>query len=445
MVKNRSKSKLRIKNGLKSVPRQVTRTALAINTKTRNIVPKFTQSSAGTVLSHREILIESASVSPTFTIDQTIAVQPAISTYSHGSPLGTWLPKVAAEYDNYSFESLRVHFITSASSLQKGTICMAYDPNPESTAPATFSDLRNMAHAVTGPCRENLTLDLTKAVKDRKLLTRTRAVTAYPLYDAGRIFLGSNLGDSVPVGYYEVEYKIRLMNPQTSPSTEVVTSTVCPAAVVFTDDGATSSGALYFGTSNGSRNATALTNYLMRMQAPQGDTNLITFNNPSSVYPSAGSATIGGVTYSWAGTSQGLATFRFTYPGRYRCLAVLNGDFQDYATFGATIAKWVSPSLAQATDRTVTFGGNLVSIPVLPGSSRGLSNPTVPGDDLALSVDQTFVVTSSLDEYAFVVGVRNIASISENGTGSYYSGPNAAAGFGASFIKLEYLGPVPTL
>jgi hypothetical protein len=353
--------------------------------------------------------------------------------------LGTWLPKIAAEYDNYCFESLKIHFTTSASSLQKGTILMAYDPNPDSAAPASFSDLRNMAHAVTGPARENLTLDISSIVKTKKLLTRTKAVSSYPVYDAGRIFLGSTLGDSAAVGYFEVEYKVRFMNPQTSPSTEQIAVSTAPPAVVFTDDGTGAAGTFYFGTSNATRCATALSNVLFR-QVPIGDANLINLNNPTQAYPASGSVIVGGVTYSWAANTNN-TNFLFSYPGRYRLTAIINGDWGDYATYGASILRVSNSALAAAVDKTVTTSGSVVDIPLIPGSIRGFSNPTVGPDDFGMVIDQTFAVVDTVTPYTLAFGVRNNAAIAENANAAYASNP---ASYGASFVKLEYLGPLPT-
>lgn len=437
MVKNRS-NKQKINKKVNPAPRQVSRAPLAINTKTRNAAPRVSSTTAGTVVSHREILSDSVTVGATYNIASTIAVQPGLSVYSHGSPLGTWLPKIAAEYDNYCFESLKIHFTTSASSLQKGTILMAYDPNPDSAAPGSFSDLRNMAYAVTGPARENLTLDISSIVKTKKLLTRTRAVSSYPIYDAGRIFLGSTLGDGASVGYFEVEYKVRLMNPQTSPSTEQITVTTAPPTVVFTDDGTGAVGPLYFGATNASRCANALSNVLFR-QPPIGDNTLITVNTPTQVYPAAGSVVVGGVTYSWAASSNN-TQFTFTHPGRYRLSGTINGDWQDYAMFGASILRVSNSALAAASDRTITVSGTVVDLPVIPASWRGFSNPSGSGDDAAMVVDMTFTVLDTVTPYTFAVGVRNWSSVSENGTGSYFSGPTS---YGASYLKLEYIGPLP--
>jgi len=291
-----------------------------------------------------------------------------------------------------------------------------------------------MAYAVTGPARENLVLDVTPIVAGKKLLTRTRAVTSYPNYDVGRFFLGSTLGDGAAVGYYEVEYRVRLMSPQTSPSTELINISSTPPAVIFTDDSATGVGPFYFGTANASRCANAMANYLLR-QNPIGDTSLIVLNNPLSIYTTAGSVVVGGVTYSW-GANSNATTFRFAYPGRYRVIALINGDWQDYATFGASILK-AGSALSAAADRTVTTSGVSVDLPVVPGSWRGFSNPTVLGDDAALSLDQTVVVPDVSQSYTFAVGVRNFTSIAENANATYYSSP---ASLGASYIRIEYIG-----
>ena len=423
--------------------RSVTKSSLAVNTRTKNVIPKIVQLGKSTTVAHREILRDAVTVEAAYTVSDTVAVQPALSTYSHGSPLGTWLPKIAAEYDNYVFNTLKVHFTTSASSLQKGTMLMAYDPNPEASAPASFSDLRNMAHAVTGPARENLTLDLSPIVKGRKLLTRTKAVTSYPLYDCGRIFLGSTLGDGASVGYYEVEYSVSLMNPQTSPSNEIINVASAPPAVVYTDDGLGYSPSMKFGTSTAGRNAFHLTHYLLRL-AGLGDTGMITMNSALAVTTTTGQAVIQGVTYSYD-TGVNLALFTFNQTGRYRLTGIINGNYEDYATFGASIVRAAAGgALSAATDLTVTTTGVAKYIPVVPGATRGFSNPTVSDDDMPLLIDQTFVVTSTGDQYTIAVGVRNVTGISQNTTAGLTLAASGAYCQGATVLRLEYIGALPS-
>jgi hypothetical protein len=439
MVKNRSNIKAK-----KTPKAQVVRKApLAINTKTKNVLPRISQNPRSTRVSHREILRDSVQVLSGYQITDTIAVQPAIQSYSHGSPLGTWLPKIAAEYDNYVFDSLKVHFTTSASSLQKGTILMAYDPNPDGLPPSSFSDLRNMAHAVTGPARENLTLDLTGAVKGRKLLTRTRAVTAYPLYDCGRIFLGSTLGDDATVGYFEVEYSISLMNPQTTPSTEIINFSNVPPAVQVSDEGYGTGPTMNFGTTNAARNAYAFTHYLLRLPKT-GDSSLYTMNSSSATTSGSGQVTFMGVTYSWA-SGVPLASFTVPFRGRYRVTALINGDFQDYATFGASIVRVSNGVIVGATDYTVTSTGQGVTLPVIPASFRGFTIPSIGGGDTGVMIDQTFSVLNSSDSYAFAVGVRNNTGISENTTAQMIPYPTGNSSAGANVFRLEYLGAIPDI
>lgn len=163
------------------------------------------------MVTHKEVVSESVVCGSVFGVTHTIAIQPAISTYSHGSPLGSWLPKIASEYDHYEFEQLRLHYVPTCASTQAGLVILACDPNPDGVAPDTFSSMKNMNHAVTGPARERLTLDVSNLVR-KKLLTRDGAVPTYPLYDAGRLFVGSLAGSDVSTGYLEVDYVVRFSN-----------------------------------------------------------------------------------------------------------------------------------------------------------------------------------------------------------------------------------------
>lgn len=417
----------------------VSKTPLAINTRSKNTAPRVQQNASGTSVSHREILSENAIASISYNVSGTFAVQPALAVYSHGSPLGTWLPKIAAEYDNYVFEKLKIHYVTSASSLQKGTIFMAYDPNPESAAPSSFSDLRNMANAVTGPARENLVLDISSVVRQKKLLTRSRAVSSYPPYDAGRLFLGATLGDDQTVGYFEVEYTVRLSNPQTSPSNEVISISSVPPSYLRSSLDLADNTAYAFGTSNSVRNAFGFSRYLST-GATYGDTALLT---PSNLNASAsGTIVRSGVTYSWVNAAP-ITLFRPNFLGRYEVRGCINGDFDDYATFGGSILRFNSTGTSHALDAidiTISTAGLTLQMPVIPFGGRGFSNPTTGADDFGISFEQTFAVTSPSEYYALALGVRNNTGISQNGD-AYISFNNTTSGF--SFLKFTYLGPLP--
>ncbi len=82
-------------------------------------------------------------------------------------------------------------------------------------------------HSVDGSVHANLSFDVTPKLKGRKLLTRKGAVFALPNYDMGKVYLATIgcVQDTI-LGFVDVEYVIRLTNPQSSSTT---TSYVTPA------------------------------------------------------------------------------------------------------------------------------------------------------------------------------------------------------------------------
>lgn len=420
--------------------------ALSVNNTIRARPAKLNTTAKGTVVSHTEIIKENLTVSSAFTVSDLYAVQPALTAYSHGSPLGAWLAGVAKEYDNYEFETLRVHFKTTCSSLTNGQVIMAYDPNPEGTPPATFQSARNAALCQTGPVRENVTLDLTPQVKGRKLLTRSNAVSSYPAYDAGRFIVATSSGvDNTSVGFLEIEYVVRLSNPQTSPAIETQSVyTLTPKEQRQWNSGIST---LYYGNNTANASCSSMTYYLS--------------SAPSSVMGSALITAVSGVQrtsdLNWTSPSSGaqynlksgiqLHTFKFKRTGLYRVRVVVPGDWQNLAEFATEIVRFPkSSSLATATptyttDVGVDSLGNPVGVYSQYYAWRGFKTLDTVGAsencDMALDLDTQVYVADADDWFSLFIGIRPVATIAENGTATYISSSNSAGIPRASF---EYLG-----
>lgn len=436
------------------VRNKTTVSVLAYNTKSKNKGAKLSSNNGVTRVSHREVVSEAVICNSAFGVTHTIAVQPAISTYSHGSPLGNWLPKIASEYDHYQFEMLKLHYVPTCATTQAGLVVLSCDPNPEGSPPDSFSNMKNMKDAVTGPARERLTLDVTSIVK-KQLLTRDAAVQSFPLYDAGRLFVASMAGTDVSVGYIEVEYVVRLSNPQTGPRTEIGNN----IAVVYpatTYNGNALSGApgtqRWFGTTHVQRNAGAwmydcITNASSiggyGVDAPitlsSGRTTALTFVHPNS-----------GVTYSMP-IGYTMPYWNFTKAGRYKFSARLPGDWQNYAMFGCDLVSWGPASGAgsinaatslpvAATDVLRNSVGAIGKTACSYTGWRGLRSTVTGGtddDDFVPEVDITFAVDAG-ERISFLVGVRNDSNVAENGDAWVLYDTRS----GLPQHKLEYLGAV---
>lgn len=402
-----------------------------------------------TVVSHREVVSESITNSVDFSIEGTFAVQPAIDVYSHGSPLGSWLPQIAKEYDGYEFTQLKVHYVTTCSSLTNGLMIMSYDPNPEGNVPSTFTAARNNAKCVTGPVRQNLTLDLTSSVVGRKLLTRTGVVGSYPLYDAGRFFIATTAGaDTARIGYIEIEYELVLRNPQSEIGTDNglngLTNPIYPTETFALTVG---SGYHYFGLTNTYRNCCQM--QYLTTNAPGGKYGTPLVLPQAAVNrtaPLSFTPVLSNVTYS-INNGNPVWAMKFIRTGRWNVKAILPGNWQNFALFGCEMLRWpktvnlASGNPTWTSDVGVSISGGLTGVPSQFGVTRGFKTVEVGGtedDDLALCLDTNFVVPDLDDQFTLAVGVRPVVGVGENDTGSYV----VTLAQGGLRVQYTYLGPL---
>lgn len=419
---------------------------LAVNNNERNRPAKLQSAGKGTIVSHTEIIKENLQVTSAFAVSDLFAVQPALTAYSHGSPLGAWLAGVAKEYDNYEFQTLRVHFKTTCSSLTNGQVIMSYDPNPEGIAPISFQSARNAALCQTGPVRENVTLDLTPLVKGRRLLTRSSAVSSYPAYDAGRFTIATSSGvDGTSVGFIEIEYVVRLSNPQTAPSIESATVYAPIMKEQRTWNNATS--VWWFGNTNNSTNASYFTYSLGNTPTAAMGASIISSNTfaPRStdlVWTSPSSGAIYTIR-----NGMNVHTFKFKRPGLYQINCTIPGDWQNLAEFCSEIVRYPkSQAISTGTPTyTTDVGIDALGNPIAVYSNyyawRGFKTLDTVGAsencDLALDLSTQVYVGDTDDAYSLFVGIRPVAGIAENGNATYTASNNTA---GIPRITFQYLG-----
>jgi hypothetical protein len=452
--KNPSKGKKKAGNKTANKPQQVRMSPLAVNVKSVNKGANIQGSGGVTVVTHREVVQEGLVCTSTFGLGMTIALQPAISTYSRGSPLGTWLPKIATEYDNYEFEKLKLHYIPTCATTQAGLVIMSVDPNPEALPPESFSSMKNARNTVTGPARERLTLDLMPCIGRKKLLTREGPVTSYPIYDAGRAFVGTTAGTDVPVGYVEVEYTIRFSNPQTGPRIDTIVGVAdVPMAAAFTGNNVAGAPGTqrWVGTNNAQAWATSYMFDVIHQApgklgaSPMQNTALVTRSAPLSWTSPATN-----ITYRHTNIAN-LPLVYWVAPntGRYKFSALMPADWQNYVTFGAELVSWGTTNLDRnpASDvPNVVYDvardgtGAIVEVPARYAGWRGFRSTTTGGtddDDLVPSVDITFTAVAG-ERISFMVGIRNDTNIAENLEGWFLY--DTRSGF--PYTSIEYLGSV---
>lgn len=422
--------------------------------------PVLATAKGATTLTHREIVLESLLNSSSYAVRQAVALQPALSVESNGVPMGKWLPNIAVEYDNYEFTSLKVHYVPTCSTISTGLVVMSYDPNPNGAAPATFSDARNAVGCVTAAVRDRLTLDLTPHVVRRKLLTRTRRVNELAMYDVGRLFLCTTAGDNASsVGYVEVEYSIKLTNPQTASSGETTTiaASVFPSqewiGTSYADGTVFRFGTTIAGSADGYRNGTDFQDLCMGT-ASTGNS-LITINplvartaNLSTTPVSGFKHTIGG-----GGVSVYARTFSCKLPGLYRIKLYVPGDWQNFAMFGAELLDWgVTTNIATGSPSFLGAGsplgysssGSLILGSAYGGYVRGFATTLTGGtdnDDLAMEIDTNFVSVGPAQRFSLSCGMRDNTEVAENAEGRYKPYQNG----GRIRCTFTYLGTVDGL
>jgi len=405
---------------------------VAVNVYSRNTQPMLSTNRGQTSVAHKEVAADVIPNSSTFVVNSLFAIQPAISTYSHGLPMGKWLSGIAGEYDNYEFVSLRAHYVPVCSTLTPGLVVLTYDPNPNSNAPQTFTDARNAICSTTGPVREKVTLDLTKYVKGRKLLTRTKGVPDFALYDAGRLFVCCTAGDATAaVGYLEFEYSVRLFNPHSDTGTIVAdVPYAVPQTLITTAASSGDGGVDYFGTSLATNSKTC-TNFTFTILTNggnrQGDLGLV-IQSPTVVRTTALQFTSINKVVHTTTSGAGVQSFKFKRAGIYRVRVTLPGNWQNFAMFGAEMVKWLkTDNLATATPTLAvkaildSTGATVAGYTGYAGL-RGFKTVEVGGtdnDDMILEYDDLIWVQDASEPYAFSVGIRNETAVSENQVGSY--------------------------
>lgn len=410
--------------------------SLALNVVRRGGAPVTKPLANGTIISHSEVVTASVVASSAYGVNNVIAIQPGISTYSRGSPMGNWLPNIATQFDNYEFVKLKLHYTPTCATTQGGLVMLGFEPNPEDNAPPDFTSFQNAARVVSAPVRERVTLDVSDKVR-RKLLVRTANVNALPLYDVGKLYVATMNGSDTSVGYLEVEYEVKLVNPQTNSGTVTlpVFAGVYPTQKIRFNGGATS---LPFGRTNVYRNCTGLFSpYLFAnpVNDVYGDS-LITFASLPAIVGS-GTTTLKNGTY-YVASGQLLYGFRFKSAGTYRLTFSINGDWQDYVPFRTTLATVnANGSILSARYITPTVVGLEATIPVDDTSLRGFSVPANNPVDMPLQ--GSTLVTVKGDElsnlFCLSVGVWSETTVVEADSGIY----NINVNQDRPWVTIEYV------
>jgi hypothetical protein len=388
-------------------------------------------SAGGTVVSHTETYGVGVTGSNPFELTSTWAVQPGIRSYSEGTPLGTWLPQIAGNFDNYEIMKLKFHFRTACSTLEKGIVMMAYEPNPDGAPPTSYQDVRNM-HSVDGTVHSNLAFDVTPRLRGKKLLTRRGTVYSLPNYDAGKVYLATiGCTDDVILGFVDVEYVVRLTNPQSGNSTtnSIPPTFPTPVSVLRWDlNNISSTNSDDVGVDKGlypfSRGINVGTNYGASL-----------FTSVTASFP---------IDTAWGGDrfkndSTAINCLSVTNAGRYRIAVHLPYDFQDLKLFTVCpfVRRGVVTSVAQRASAKAVGSAEYTLVDCMPFALRGFAGVATgdpnPATDMP-AVGSWEVQCAAGDLLMVCIGIRTYNISPLNATVKY------ASGLGAAWFQAEFLG-----
>lgn len=128
-----------------------------------------------------------------------------------------WLSMIANAYDIYHFNRLRICYRTRDTSSDKGTVALAFEPNPDDPTPTSTQQIENydtrvvMTPWVDG-CMDVPPVNLNRL---KKFLVRNSLVAAeLATYDVGALYYGVIGTNTGKIGELWMEYDVSFYSPQ---------------------------------------------------------------------------------------------------------------------------------------------------------------------------------------------------------------------------------------
>jgi len=185
---------------------------VAFSSPTLNRPPKINTSAKCSRIVHRE-LVANISGNQTYGV-VSFALNPGLpATFP-------WLSTVASSYEQYTFRSLRFHYVTRCATSYTGSVLLSPEYDALDSAPTSEIIQAMMAGSVEDvPWRDQV---LTFSPQDMfpmgpRKFTRSSAVASSDLktYDVGQLFVGlAGCTDANTIGKLWVEYDVELYIPQ---------------------------------------------------------------------------------------------------------------------------------------------------------------------------------------------------------------------------------------
>nr|WRQ65951.1 structural protein [Tolivirales sp.] len=408
---------------------------VSTNTYAGKRTPMTTMQGGSTIVSHTETYGINVTGSSEFEVFSNWALQPAISNYSRGSPLGSWLPQIAGNFDNYEIQSLKFSYRAACSTLEPGLIVFGFEPNPEGSVPSTYQELRNML-SIDGSVHANASFDVSSKVR-RPLLTRKGGVINLPSYDAGRVFFGTiGCTEGAKLGFIDVHYKIRLFNPQSDKSTTIPSVTYSPLVPTYRLTHLPSSDININVSTSCAQTMAVFTNG----GVISGATDMFNISGAAGVFDVTTQAGCRYVNNAVQTSWRGLAA---VHSGRYQVRIGIAADFRDLRLFCLVpFTRSLAGSFAVSKFSTLAnvAGTGTTQLDCLSAVHRGFTGVVTadpdPGTDMGLYA--SWLVDLEAGEALYpMVGFRTYNNVSNNDTTVIFR-----AGLGPSYIEVDFIGPL---
>lgn len=186
---------------------------VAISRIIRGSRPKFSRSKGAVTISHRELIGQFNSTSG-MVVNGGVAGN--IYKVNPSNPLlFPWLQTLAANFDQYKFDNLRLQYVPMCATTETGRVAIYFDKDSEDFEPADRIELANMRHLTeTAPWSE---ASLQIPVDSIKRFMNDNTTADSKLIDLGQVGIATYGGPgSNVVGDLFIHYTVTFFEPQPS-------------------------------------------------------------------------------------------------------------------------------------------------------------------------------------------------------------------------------------
>ncbi len=184
--------------------------------------PKLSSHGKDVVIRHREF-IGNLVGTDTFTVLASLGINPG------DSGAFPWLSKIARNFEQYEFLSLKFEYLPRCATTQPGGVYLAVDPKSADSAPYDETIIGSYGCLVEDAPWKRLNLTVPSSITRRRRYVRIGSAgnVDATLYDAGRLHMASvGFGGNLAAGKLFVDYEVVLQNPSLLPTGSVESMTL---------------------------------------------------------------------------------------------------------------------------------------------------------------------------------------------------------------------------